>query len=135
VRFEVLLKDLIESFHWMNIKNTMEGSDDPTITLARGPIGRCGPNGHGVILDFNPAKGDTKTSNCKFVITSYSNNIFDGPGLPNILGGPALFPGQNLRDFNTNQANNTRVANTGNGTSVVTTHDRRIIALTLDARQ
>jgi hypothetical protein len=41
----------------------------------------CGPSGNGVILDFNPAKGDTKASNCKFVITSYSNNIFGGPGL------------------------------------------------------
>ncbi|MGB8936418.1 MAG: hypothetical protein WCC17_15085 [Candidatus Nitrosopolaris sp.] len=41
----------------------------------------CGPNGNGVILDFNPAKGDAKSPNCKFVITSYSNNIF-GPRLP-----------------------------------------------------
>jgi len=31
----------------------------------------CGPNGNGVILNFNPAKGDTKAPNCKFVITSY----------------------------------------------------------------
>ena len=29
----------------------------------------CGLNGNGVILDFNPAHGDTKASNCKFVIT------------------------------------------------------------------
>jgi hypothetical protein len=67
----------------------------------------CGTNGNIVILDFNPAKGDTKASNCKFAITSYSNNIFGGPG---------LFPGQNLRDFNVNQANNTGVANTDNTT-------------------
>ncbi|MGA9149697.1 MAG: hypothetical protein WBZ36_03885 [Candidatus Nitrosopolaris sp.] len=40
-----------------------------------------GPCGNGVILDFNPAKGDTKAPNCKFVITSYSNNIFGCPGL------------------------------------------------------
>jgi Ca2+-binding RTX toxin-like protein len=84
----------------------------------------CGPNGNGVILDFNPAKGDTKASNCKFVITSYSNNIFGGLRLPNILGGPGLFPGQNLRNFSTSQANNSRLANTGNATSVVMTHNR-----------
>ena len=84
----------------------------------------CGPNGNGVILDFNPAKGDTKAPNCKFVITSYSNNIFGGLGLPNVFGGPGLIPGQNLRDFNTSQANNSGVANTGNITSVVTTHNR-----------
>ena len=35
----------------------------------------CGPNGNGV-LDLNPAKGDTKSSDCKYVITTYSNNIF-----------------------------------------------------------
>ena len=70
----------------------------------------CGPNGNGVILDFNPAKGDTKAPNCKFVITSYSNNIFGGPGLPNIFGGPGLFPGQNLTDFNANQAHNTNTS-------------------------
>ena len=29
----------------------------------------CGPNGNGVILDFNAKNGDTKASNCKFVIT------------------------------------------------------------------
>jgi hypothetical protein len=84
----------------------------------------CGRNGHAVILDFNPAKGDTKAPNCKFVITSYSNNIFGDLGLPNAFGGPGLFPGQNLRDFNTNQDSNFGVANTGNGTSVVTTHNR-----------
>ena len=33
----------------------------------------CGLNGAGVILDFNPAHGDTKASNCKFVITVNSN--------------------------------------------------------------
>ena len=106
----------------------------------------CGPNGNGVILDFNPAKGDTKARNCKFVITSYSNNIFGGPGLPNIFGGPGLFPGQNLGDSNTNPVNNTGgpglspaqnlgdsntnpvnnmgSGNTSNGTSAVTTHTR-----------
>jgi Ca2+-binding RTX toxin-like protein len=34
----------------------------------------CGLNGNGVILDFNPANGDTKASNCKFVITVHPNN-------------------------------------------------------------
>jgi Ca2+-binding RTX toxin-like protein len=29
----------------------------------------CGPNGNGVILDFNAKRGDTKASDCKFVIT------------------------------------------------------------------
>jgi RTX calcium-binding nonapeptide repeat (4 copies) len=29
----------------------------------------CGPNGNGVILDFNAKNGDTKASNCKFVVT------------------------------------------------------------------
>jgi Ca2+-binding RTX toxin-like protein len=33
----------------------------------------CGLGGSGVILDFNPAHGDTKASNCKFVITVNSN--------------------------------------------------------------
>jgi Ca2+-binding RTX toxin-like protein len=33
----------------------------------------CGLNGAGIILDFNPANGDTKASNCKFVITVHSN--------------------------------------------------------------
>jgi len=34
----------------------------------------CGLNGNGVILDFNPAHGDTKAYNCKFVITAHPNN-------------------------------------------------------------
>jgi hypothetical protein len=63
----------------------------------------CGPNGNGVILDFNPAKGDTKSPDCKYVITTYSNNIF-GPGIPNVFPGPGLFSGQNL---NQNGVNNT----------------------------
>jgi hypothetical protein len=29
----------------------------------------CGQNGNGLILNFNPAKGDTKSPDCKFVIT------------------------------------------------------------------
>jgi hypothetical protein len=32
----------------------------------------CGPNGNGVILDFNAKNGDTKASNCKFVITLHT---------------------------------------------------------------
>jgi Ca2+-binding RTX toxin-like protein len=30
----------------------------------------CGPNGNGVILDFDPKNGDTKAPNCKFTITA-----------------------------------------------------------------
>jgi hypothetical protein len=41
----------------------------------------CTDCGNGVILDFNPAKGDTKAPNRKFAITSYPNNIFGCPGL------------------------------------------------------
>ncbi|MGB6531967.1 MAG: hypothetical protein WBF33_27995 [Candidatus Nitrosopolaris sp.] len=62
----------------------------------------CGPNDNRVILDFNPAKGDTNI----FVITVPYTNIF-GPGLPNIFGALGSFPGGNLRDFNANQANST----------------------------
>ncbi len=32
----------------------------------------CGPNGNGVILDFNAKNGDTKAINCKFVITIHT---------------------------------------------------------------
>jgi RTX calcium-binding nonapeptide repeat (4 copies) len=39
----------------------------------------CGLNGNGVILDFNPANGDTKASNCKFVVTVHSTNT-NNPG-------------------------------------------------------
>jgi Ca2+-binding RTX toxin-like protein len=43
----------------------------------------CGLNGNGVILDFNPANGDTKASNCKFVITVHTNaNNNPGSTLP-----------------------------------------------------
>jgi hypothetical protein len=31
----------------------------------------CGLNGNGLILNFDPAKGDTKSPNCKFVITAH----------------------------------------------------------------
>lgn len=34
----------------------------------------CGLNGNGVILDFNPANGDIKASNSKFVVTVHSNS-------------------------------------------------------------
>ena len=30
----------------------------------------CGPNGNGIILDFNPKNGDTKAPNCKYTISS-----------------------------------------------------------------
>ena len=42
----------------------------------------CGLNGNGVILNFNPAKGDTKAPNCKFVISVNSNNNYPGSTLP-----------------------------------------------------
>ena len=90
--------------------NLFDGGGDVMIGGSGANYFDCGPNGNGVILDFNPAKGDTKAPNCKFVITSYSNNIFGGPGLPNIFGGPGLFPGQNLTDFNANQAHNTNTS-------------------------
>ncbi len=41
----------------------------------------CGLNGNGVILNFNPAKGDTKGPNCKFVITVHGGN-YPGSTLP-----------------------------------------------------
>jgi Ca2+-binding RTX toxin-like protein len=40
----------------------------------------CGLNGNGLILNFNPAKGDTKAPNCKFVITAHAN--YPGSTLP-----------------------------------------------------
>ena len=83
--------------------NLFDGGGDVMIGGSGVNYFDCGPNGNGVILDFNPAKGDTKASNCKYVITSYSNNIF-GLGIPNIFARPGLFPGQNL---NANQVNNT----------------------------
>jgi hypothetical protein len=43
----------------------------------------CGLNGNGVILNFNPAKGDTKAPNCKFVITAGTGN-YPGSPLPPI---------------------------------------------------
>ena len=43
----------------------------------------CGINGAGVILDFNPGNGDTKASNCKYVITVHTNaNSNSGSTLP-----------------------------------------------------
>jgi RTX calcium-binding nonapeptide repeat (4 copies) len=42
----------------------------------------CGLNGNGVILNFSPAKGDTKSPDCKFVITVPSNSIYPGSSLP-----------------------------------------------------
>jgi Ca2+-binding RTX toxin-like protein len=40
----------------------------------------CGISGNGVILDFNPANGDTKASNCKFVITVHTTTTNNNPG-------------------------------------------------------
>ncbi|MGA9148934.1 MAG: hypothetical protein WBZ36_00040, partial [Candidatus Nitrosopolaris sp.] len=70
------------------------------------PLGK-----YSTLIDFNPAKGDTKAPDCKYVITSYSNNIF-GPGIPNVFPGPGLFPGQSL---NQNEVNNTGAAGLPSG--------------------
>jgi Ca2+-binding RTX toxin-like protein len=112
--------------------NLFDGGGDIMIGGSGANYFDCGPNGNGVILDFNPAKGDTKSSNCKFVIPSYSANEF-GPGLPNMFGepgslgghiqnhfgGPGSLPAQILSGFSANQANST---NTGNGTGAVMAH-------------
>ena len=42
----------------------------------------CGLNGNALILNFNPAKGDTKAPDCKFVISANSNNNYPGSTLP-----------------------------------------------------
>jgi hypothetical protein len=42
----------------------------------------CGLNGNALILNFNPAKGDTKAPDCKFVISATSNNNYPGSTLP-----------------------------------------------------
>src|SRR5215831_17270732 len=42
----------------------------------------CGLNGNGLILNFNPAKGDTKAPNCKFVITVPGLASYPGSPLP-----------------------------------------------------
>ncbi|MGC2571062.1 MAG: calcium-binding protein [Candidatus Nitrosopolaris sp.] len=42
----------------------------------------CGLNGNAVVLNFNPAKGDTKAPDCKFVITVNSNNNYPGSTFP-----------------------------------------------------
>jgi hypothetical protein len=110
--------------------NLFDGGGDIMIGGSGANYFDCGPNGNGVILDFNPAKGDTKSPNCKFVIPSYSANIF-GPGLPKTFGGPGSLQGHILKDFGpgllpaqilkglANQDNNT---NTSNGTSIVMAH-------------
>jgi hemolysin type calcium-binding protein len=42
----------------------------------------CGLNGNALVLNFNPAKGDTKAPDCKFVITANSSNNYPGSTLP-----------------------------------------------------
>ena len=95
--------------------NLFDGGNDIMIGGSGANYFDCGPNGNGIILDFNPAKGDSKAPNCKYVITTYSNNIF-GPGIPDNLTGVfssvrpniaaliGLLSGQNS---NANQVNNT----------------------------
>jgi hypothetical protein len=71
--------------------NLFDGGNDIMIGGSGANYFDCGPNGNGIILDFNPAKGDTKAPNCRYVITTYQNNIF-GPGIPdNITGIRSLF--------------------------------------------
>jgi hypothetical protein len=96
--------------------NLFDGGNDIMIGGSGANYFDCGPNGNGVILDFNPVKGDTKAPNCKYVITTYQNNIF-GPGIPDNITGifgnqsgqalainqSALLSGQNS---NANQPNN-----------------------------
>jgi hypothetical protein len=101
--------------------NLFDGGNDIMIGGSGANYFDCGPNGNGVILDFNPAKGDTKAPNCKYVITTYNNNIF-GPGIPdNITGGLLLGSGSNpniagltgslsSQNSSANQVNNTAAA-------------------------
>jgi hypothetical protein len=42
----------------------------------------CGLNGNGLILNFNPAKGDTKAPNCKFALTTIHAGSYPGSTLP-----------------------------------------------------
>jgi hypothetical protein len=79
--------------------NLFDGGGDIMIGGSGANYFDCGPNGNGVILDFNPAKGDTKAPNCKFVITTYQNNIF-GPGVPDNITG--IFGDQSGRNSNEN---------------------------------
>ena len=66
--------------------NLFDGGGDMMIGGSGANYFDCGPGGNGIILDFNPAKGDTKAPNCKYVITTYQNNIF-GPGIPDNITG------------------------------------------------
>ncbi|MGC2571373.1 MAG: hypothetical protein WA364_07670, partial [Candidatus Nitrosopolaris sp.] len=59
--------------------NLFDGGGDIMIGGSGANYFDCGSNGNGIILDFNPAKGDTKSPDCRYVITTYQNNIF-GPG-------------------------------------------------------
>jgi hypothetical protein len=79
--------------------NLFDGGGDIMIGGSGANYFDCGPNGNGVILDFNPAKGDTKAPNCKFVITTYQNNIF-GPGIPDNITG--IFGDQSGQNSNEN---------------------------------
>jgi hypothetical protein len=89
--------------------NLFDGGNDIMIGGSGANYFDCGPNGNGVILDFNPAKGDSKASNCKYVITTYSNNIF-GTGLP-----------EGLREFNENQASTNSTGSLANQASTNST--------------
>jgi hypothetical protein len=69
--------------------NLFDGGGDIMIGGSGANYFDCGPNGNGVILDFNPAKGDTKSPDCRYVITTYQNNIF-GPGIPDNITGQSV---------------------------------------------
>jgi hypothetical protein len=79
--------------------NLFDGGGDIMIGGSGANYFDCGPNGNGVILDFNPAKGDTKAPNCRYVITTYQNNIF-GPGIPDNITG--IFGNQSGQNSNEN---------------------------------
>jgi hypothetical protein len=79
--------------------NLFDGGADIMIGGSGANYFDCGPNGNGVILDFNPAKGDTKSPSCKYVITTYSNNIF-GPGIPDNITGTRGSVSQSVQNSN-----------------------------------
>jgi hypothetical protein len=79
--------------------NLFDGGGDIMIGGSGANYFDCGSNGNGIILDFNPAKGDTKAPNCRYVITTYQNNIF-GPGVPDNITG--IFGNQGGQNSNAN---------------------------------
>jgi hypothetical protein len=89
--------------------NLFDGGNDIMIGGSGANYFDCGPNGNGVILDFNPAKGDTKSPDCRYVITTYQNNIF-GPGIPDNITGILGLLSQSGQNLNQNEVNNSAAA-------------------------